>query len=339
MTNLSKSQTKLLSGAGRLVPAKPKSRELTTQQEFHRNLLHVDEKVAAAIEQDQAGINANQQFICDMRRFESERLRIDYEYEEAKTHYKSLKAQLRATPKTIKNNQAIGNEDQRSTPFLKWRRADQIGITFLLTSLCCALITGAANIFVALLSTGQAIFIEKPWIAVLMSMLAPTGAMAIKYSKNIFYLPQSKNRFVFCIYTLSALSLLAWSIEFSIQFSGVSNTAIDWQSLGNESEGGKGNRLVFLQIFAEILVASALALAAEDIYSKYDSDIFVINEAYKIIEDDVEKAKKEFEIVSNERGDIHGKIDKLYADHGDAINSHLAGYVSIRSRSDQANNF
>ena len=65
---------------------------------------------------------------------------------------------------------------------------------------------------------------------------------------------------------------------FAMNFTGVSS-GIDWDSIG-ESDGGTSAYLVWIQLVAEMLVAAALFLAAEDIYLKYAPNLYTENPDY-----------------------------------------------------------
>ena len=221
--------------------------------------------------------------------------------------------------------------------FLQMKTYDQISLTLLVPTLITTLIMGAANVYSNLMASGEPVFLEQPALAVFLSMLMPAGSTALKFISNFFDYQSTKKRYALFIYSLTAFALLAWSVLFAMNFTGVAG-GIDWETLG-ESDSGTGSFLVWIQLVAEILVAAALFLAAEEIYLKYVPNDYTENPDYT-------NAKKALDahIISHEKlRDARGKniadIAVLNAARKAFINERMADYMALRARFNNFNQF
>ena len=120
------------------------------------------------------------------------------------------------------------------------------------------------------------------------------------------------------------------SLCFAANFNGASG-AIDWDSLSDDSSG-KGAVLVAVQIIAEILIASALFLAAEDIYLKYSPQHTRTNLEYINAASALEEHRITHEALREMRGNNHAQRIELEAERQAFINKRIAAFVSLRAR-------
>lgn len=127
---------------------------------------------------------------------------------------------------------------------------------------------GSANVYANLMS--EIAFIENPWLAVTLSALMPAGATGMKFISGYFEYAKTKKRYALCVYSLTAIFMLAWSAVFAMNFNGAAG-AVDWDALG-EDDHGKGALLVWIQITCELLIAASIFLAIEQITHKYAPD-------------------------------------------------------------------
>ena len=185
---------------------------------------------------------------------------LDERFNVAKAKQATLEEKLKNTKQYIKS----GKGDGENKGFSDMVIYDQFSLCFLFLALPTCLFMGAANVYSNLLASGEAVFIDQPYLAVFISMLMPAGSTAIKFISNFFEYQTSKKRYALFIYSLTTLALLTWSFLFAMSFSGVASD-IDWESVG-EATNQTDSFLVWIQLVAELLVSAALFLAAEDIY-------------------------------------------------------------------------
>ena len=184
-------------------------------------------------------------------------------------------------------------------------------MAFIAVFLLAAMGMGAANVYANLMASGEPVFIEQPWLAVFLSGLVPAGATALKFISGFFDYARTKKRYALSIYVVTALVLLIWSVSFSLNFTGVTG-GMDWDAFGQD-DGGKGPFLVWIQIVAEILVAAALFLAAEDIYLKYAPDSYIENLDYLNSAKALKAHSAEHDALRDTRNANHARIAQLTA--------------------------
>lgn len=195
---------------------------------------------------------------------------LTQEYEQIKARYhasqivlEQLETKLNNTPQYVKSPNT-----ENKTTFKDWKTQDKFYVLLLSVCLVLALFMGSANIYANLMS--EIAFMENPWLAVILSGLMPAGSTGVKFISNFFEYAKTKKRYALCVYSLTAIFLLAWSAVFAMNFNG-SSGGMDWDAIG-EGDGGKGAWLVWIQITSELLIAASIFLAIEDITLKYAPD-------------------------------------------------------------------
>jgi len=217
-----------------------------------------------------------------------------------------------------------------------WLGKDKVIFVFVFAALVVAMVMGASNVYSNLIASGVTVFIEKPWLAVFLSMLVPTGSAAIKFIINFMEHERSRKRYALWVNVLTILSLLVWSILFALNFTGVSG-GIDWESMGESHSSGAA--LVWIQLFAEMLIASSLFLVIEDIYMRYSPDFYPENPEYVANCKALESYEQTHEKLRDKRNKRHGRLVELNAERLVSINEKTADYINLRARFSAANNF
>ncbi len=309
----------------------------TPPSDFHRAALQLDPKDGVQIVGEQAGLEFDIKSGAELMRSKLDQEELDEQFKESRATRDKLTEQLKSTKQHIKSAAFHSDSEEHSAiGFSQWRRQDQVLIALTCISLIIAMFMGAANIFTNLMASGEPVFIENPTLAMCLSALAPLGAMALKFVSSSFEYYQSKKRYTTFINVLTALSLLVWSILFSLSFTGVASS-INFETLDEET--GTGSLLVWIQIVAEILVASALFLAAEDIYIKYAPDTYVENLEHINISRALKAHMIKHERLRDERNANHGSIVQLEAERQAFINERIAEYLAHRARFNSINKF
>jgi len=325
----SSTQAKLITLTGSGLESKQKN----TIESFSQKLMfHPNQEEAATMVAEQAGWHFDQsedgKQLAENKLLQSE---LDSEFKSANKRRNTLEDKLNGTKQYIK---CIAAPEDGEAPikasFWRWSGRDQASMVMLCLCLLAAMVMGATNVYSNLMSSGQPVFLDNPWMAISISMLVPAGSCAIKFIANFFEFNLSKKRYALIVYSSVAITLLLWTIFFAQEFTGVTSE-IDWDALGEESSD-KGAWLVWVQIVAEILVAAALFLAAEDISLKYSPESYRENPEYINALDAFKKHQSQHSALREQRGQNHASIIGLEARRQAYINDCLAEFMARRTR-------
>ena len=326
MSNSNKAKSKLLDASSQ----EPSPQQYNEATSFIRKMLHYpDPKEAAQIIAEQAGLEFDQRIHGELEQLKLKQQELDARFKFSKARLETLEEKLHNTRQFVKSARGL-EDDEPALGFTSWDGYDQISIILISLSLIAALALGAANIYANLMASGEQVFIDQPWLAVMLSTLVPAGSTAIKFISNIFEYERSKKRYTHLIYVLCTISLLVWAVCFALNFNGASGS-IDWDSLSDETSG-KGTMLVGVQIIAEILIAAALFLAAEDIAHKYSPQLLRESLDYTCAHDALNAHIASHEELREIRGITHARRVELEAARSSFINEQIANYLAIRSR-------
>lgn len=330
MTSKNSAHAKLIAVSGMMAANTSRTEPADFVQKM---LLHPDPKEAATIVGEQAGLlfdqSANGQELAQLSTAQPE---LESSFKTSKLRQEQLEDKLKNTSQFIKCADLRGGTDtqnQTRTSFLQWSGRDQIAMVMLGTCLIAAMVMGAANVFSNLISSGQPIFLEHPWMAIAISTLIPAGSCAIKFIGNFFEFSLSKKRFALFIYSATSLVLLVWSGLFAHEFTGVTG-GLDVESMINSSSTHSG-ALVWVQLVAEILVAAALFIAAEDIAFKYAPECYRENPDYLNTINARNQHLTAHNALRDQRGQAHARMVVLQATRTIAINEAVADFM-VKSR-------
>jgi hypothetical protein len=302
----------------------------SSPSEFARRLVHhPDRETASAMIAQQATYEADQQFGAELARLRLDITDIDAAYKISCKILAELEDKLAATPRYIKSGAVFAKKGVDDIQWKDWRLKDKILICVLLSFLVVAAGLGMGNVYANLMASGNAVFIEKPWIALMISALMPIASVSIKFVTNFMAYDRSRKRYALSIYTATGLAFIFWGTMFGLNNTGVAST-IDWDSFGETVDWGFA--FVWSQLLVEMLAASALFLAAEDIYMRYSPDVYIENLEYI----EINKALKEHLVahkaLREQRGQLHGRLVELEAERLAFINERIVEYISLRAR-------
>jgi hypothetical protein len=301
----------------------------SSPSEFARRLVHhPDREIASAMIAQQATHEADQKFGAELARLRLAITDIDAAYKISCKILDKLEEKLAATPRYIKSGAVFAKKGVDDIQWKDWRLKDRILICVLLFFLVIAAGLGMGNVYANLTASGNAVFIEDPWIALMISALMPIASVSIKFVTNFMAYDRSRKRYALSIYTATGLAFVFWGIMFGLNNRGVASV-IDWNSFDETVDWGFA--FVWSQLLVEMLAASALFLAAEDIYMRYSPDMYIENLEYL----EVDKALKEHlvahEALREKRGQLHGRLVELEAQYQAFINERIVEYISLRA--------
>jgi len=322
-------KTKNNSPSSRFIPVKKtgnaRKKSNPAPEDFtHAMLYHPDMNIAVDLISEQTGLKLDHQSNGEIHLIKFEQDEINKSYKTSSAIIDTFEKKKRNTKEYIKSI-----DTEKEIPFNQWKRKDQIILLFLIPMIFVAMAMGAANIYANLLASGVSTFLEKPWLAIALSALVPLSSISIKFVSNFIEVDRNRRRYSLSIFTLTFGTLMAWTVLFAMSFNGVSG-GIDWENIGGTSE--TGSLLVWSQLLLEILMASALALAAEDIYMKYSPDAWAKNMEYVAIEKALKAHLQDHKKLRELRNNRHARLIKLEALRQATINEKTAQYMSLRAR-------
>jgi hypothetical protein len=137
---------------------------------------------------------------------------------------------------------------------------------FLFCAAMVMLVVSAVNLNAILISSGELVFLESPWKAWMISVLAPLSSICIKLVPLGFEFPQTKKLFLKFLYSLTALAIILWMVLIAQTFQGMGGD-LDVDAL---LESGQNSQLyVFTQLCVEILVAASLFSGWQSLLDNY----------------------------------------------------------------------
>ena len=254
---------------------------------------------------------------------QSEADRIDKEYHDVCRELAGTPEWERAARKSGKRDQDDGAE----VPFTDWSFLDQSIFVGALGLSCVMLGAGAANIQGNLVGSGLPMFTANPFFAWLFAMLAPAAALAIHCFGHAFLTWRLRNYYRVGIYSLTLVSVIAWSWLFADLFHGTGGLDLDF-----EGSGLKDTMFVWLQIIAEIMVGSSLFLIAEHVASKYSPDQLVQNLEHIELRERQAALSGDHKAAFERLATAKGAYTSLLGSREATINADLAEYLQRRRR-------
>lgn len=190
-------------------------------------------------------------------------------YQEANKLRKELEKRLRNEPQYMDSPASLGGEENRDVPFADWSLIHRITTGTSLGMCVMLLVMGVVNVSANLINSGSPVFIDSPWMAVVLAMIVPAMAVAMEAVHYFMHSSITRRIYNFAVFAIGIVCALAWTIVFSRQFGGVTQ-GVDLNSFLNIASGDHGNSvLVWTQIAAETTLGAALCMVADAISRKY----------------------------------------------------------------------
>lgn len=308
-----------------------KQPDTATPDFFRRLVHHNDAELAGAMATEQAIHQADQQFGAELAKVRLDSEDIDAAFKISLKLLTDRETKLANTNRYIKSGtlHSIRGKNVEDIKWKNWRRKDQVLLSLLIFCLIIAAGLGMGNVYANLVASGNAVFIENPWIALMISTLMPIASISVKFVTNFLIYDTSRKLYAKCIYATTGIAFLFWSGLFGLTHSGVSS-GINWDSLTETTD--LGFTFVFSQLLVEMLAASALFLAAEDIYMRYSPDVYVDNLEFLELEKSVKEQRAAHEALREKRGQLHGRLVELEAQREAFINEKVVEFISLRAR-------
>ncbi|NHK29386.1 hypothetical protein FF098_015835 [Parvularcula flava] len=217
------------------------------------------------------------------------------------------------------------------TKLRDWQMQDKVTAGICAAMAVILMIMGMVNATSLMLNSAVTVFLDHPWMAMVMSFLVPASSLAVKFVYDFFDTDRLRKLYAWGVYGIAFAMLLGWIILFSGTYGGLTGD-IDWGSLGETGRGSKGSLLTAVQLFAEVMAGAALFLVVSTVASKYSADSYYANPEW----DDARKAKVDCEethkALIEEQKKAHGFRDELHAARFVFIERSAADWFSLQGR-------
>lgn len=214
------------------------------------------------------------------------------------------------------------------------KKMDIAAVTVLLFLAAVVLCMGAANIYAIIMAAGIPAFLEQPQLAVVLSLLLPIGAAALKLLRHYLPTDRARKRYIALMFGVTAVSLMAWVVLFALVFGSAGDQSIDVDAMMDAASGGNtlGTAFTMVQLLAEMSVGATLFCVADDVLAKYSPKRMMNNPDYEETARSLERMKAG---VQTETADEHKREARLQAlEDGEKlyISEQLSLYATIRAQ-------
>lgn len=303
--------------------------------DFIRRLKHCpDYATALNMASEYAVVQFNKLYLAELT---SLYIKRDALQEEVETRQAHLKLSLSCLLNTDPYREAVIKDDDNQPKPLRWkhwRSKDRVQFSLLAGALVTSVGVGFSNVYLALMSTGEAVYLSSPVLTGLTAAILPLASLSIERIYHFFQLDSTKRRYTFSVFGATALLALLWTIQFALHTAG----GVDLNSIDlDELDSGKSEFLVLTQILLELFTASSLGLAMDRIVQRYDSESQEDNPA--LIKQRLAHAstKADFKASESELSDCNSRIAELENLRQDYINDKTSQYLVLAGHQAQAN--
>lgn len=288
-------------------------------------------KDAVKLVEEQARLVWRKYFGLEMERLQLEIAALEEWLVPSDARLSALRSKLKSLKASISSETLNGEAVNQYIPFPHWRPKDKSTLVLSLFTAVVVLIMGAANVYANIMGSGNGIFIDEPYLAVLFSALLPAGSLALKYITDAIESVQVRSLYTKTLHVLTVLVLLAWTVLFALNFPG---TAAHFSLDDLQSSNALSIALTWNQVVADLLVGGVLFQVAANVYAKYTPS--------KDIPDyiETESAIKEEEALNKrlreERNEKRGIKVALEASLQAFVNDMVALYRNMKKQLDDS---
>ncbi|MCB1878213.1 MAG: hypothetical protein KDH88_19735 [Chromatiales bacterium] len=294
---------------------------------LQRILHHPNSQEAIEAVKDQAGLAWDRLSGAELITVTQEAEAVEDEVTNAKRDLDELEISQRATSRTIPASQFHTGKDEAVVSFSDWDGRDRFYYLLfgLLTVACMAM--GWSNLYVNLMASGEPVFIENFWLAAALAAISPLAAVAVERLSHLFVTDRARQRYTKAIFGLTVIVLAAWSVLFVHEYPGVTSPVL-FAGEGFDA----APFLTWAQIALEILVASCLWLAADQIHSKYAPGWVIENPEFREQGEAITALRARLGALRQRYGALIGRRAVLEADRQAFINAQVAEFQARKAR-------
>lgn len=301
---------------------------------IRRILPHPDKKEARKLVAEQANLMWNKFYGAALEQAKLDVKAIENVYAESCDILNSLTKQLSKTKPYIPAAKVFGEGDNNYIPFSKWRPIDKVILILSVSAASIVLTMGAANVYANILGSGNPVFIENPALAFFLSLLLPASSLAMEFVSGRLESDRSKAIYSKSLYGLMVLSVLSWTVLFSLKFHGLS------QSIGLDDLGESdlaSSALTWIQLVAEMLVGFVFCHEASDRCRKYAPNAYIRSPEFIEADSALKVHAQSNDAIKERLNAARGLVMELTSSCQLFINEMVALYLSMRGRFDDTN--
>jgi hypothetical protein len=288
-------------------------------------------KDAVKLVEEQARLVWRKYFGLELERLQLEIAALEERLIPSDARLSALMSKLKSLKASISSETLNGEAVTQYIPFPHWRPKDKSTVVLSLFTAVVVLTMGAANVYANIMGSGNGIFIDEPYLAVLFSALLPAGSLALKFITDAIESAQVRSLYTKALHVLTVLVLLAWTVLFALNFPG---TAAHFTFDDLESSNALSIALTWNQVVADLLVGGVLFQVAANVYAKYtpskDIPDYIETEAAIKEEETLNKRLRE------ERNEKRGIKVALEASLQAFVNDMVALYKNMKRQFDDA---
>ena len=308
----------------------------TSGMAFNRkHLTHPHVKDATKMVEEHARQDFNGAYAQEMEANKRDRELWDHQADTSRDDLHKLEEQKRATKSHLKVSVVKGTGENNRIPFWEWDLKDQLTFVLTIPLMVLVLCAGSGNVFSAIMAEADPVFLERPILAVLLACLLPAGSVALHSLGDLLESDRSRGRYTRTILWLTLLVLLAWAVLFGLTFQ-IGDDAIDWDELESQPDHTV-TAFTIVQILAEMLCGTSLALIAGHIHHRYHADTTIPNPEDILLGESIRDRLPGYEAIHERRKAAWGRWMQLQAMREVHAQEMVALFLSLRRRFDDLN--
>ena len=290
---------------------------------------HKDLKEAKALVKDKAGAEWQGEFGA-----ERTALDLDAKEHEARCARESdamtaLEQQERNTKPYVKRAAAQDSTGTQGTLFGQWELKDQITIVFCVIALVLVMGAGMVNIHTNIQASGSPVFLENPWLSVMLSLLLPISASVTKFFVDMIETDRYRRLYIRFMFMFTLLTSIIWTGLFAQVYEGPA-AGLDLDSLGETNS--LASWLTGCQLLLEGLVGASLFLMIGKLQSKYAPGTYARNTESLVVNEIIKARTPDYDASRALRNGTRARLVELEALEKAFVTEMGALYLTLRRR-------
>lgn len=245
-----------------------------------------------------------------------------------------LEAQQRDTKPYLTVSEQKGTDEKTRIPFGEWELKDQLTFSLSLIFMVLVLGAGSGNVYAAIMAEAQPVFLDHPYLAVLLACLLPSGSVALHSLGELLGSDRARGRYIRVILALTFICLLAWAVLFGLTFQ-IGDDAIKWEEIESQDDH-TASAFTIIQLLAEMLCGASLALIAGHIHNRYHGETTVLNPEHIRLQELVADRLPVYEVRHGRRNAAWGRSMQLQAMRDVHAQEMVALFLHMRRRFDDS---
>ncbi|MCY7297301.1 hypothetical protein [Alteromonas sp. a30] len=213
--------------------------------------------------------------------------------------------------------------------FTAWRAQDLIQLVLFGGFMLLCMGLSVVNAQASIAASEILVFIEAPWKAWVIALLAPAISVSLKMTPLMFSSLHWQDKCKKALYGLTALVSFIWIWQFAETFNGL-GAPPSLSDMLNEQSGG--DYFVLVQLLAEVLIASSLFIALQNLLDSYNPSTLTLNPSRLIASEQLRMDKSASEKAFKAYLETDSELVALSAARQAFINEQLSAFAIAQAR-------